>query len=267
MSDNRNHAIDTMQDKKRKGCFTLRGCVVTPLLLFVGAFALLYPAVQAAREAARRVSCTPDMVRFALHTYHDKFGSFPPAYTTDAEGKPLHSWRTLVVLNSYHSEFDIRLDEPWDSPHNSQFHDKLTSFHGLFCPSRPEECAKGLSHYRMIIGPDTISNGPNCTKFSDVTRGTSNAILVVETSVPICWMKPEDLPQSALKNGIVSSVPQRGKPVVLGIGSPHFSQAYPFAKKIPKATAIMVDGLERVFSNKDTSPEELLEKSRIRNPE
>ena len=267
MSDNQNNENNAIQDKKRKRIFSCQGCVVISLLLFVGVFALLYPAVREAREAARRVSCTPDMVRLALHTYHDKYGSFPPAFTTDADGKPLHSWRTLVVLNSYHSEFDIRLDEPWDSPHNSQFHDKLTSFHGLFCPGRQEENEKGLCHYRMIIGPDTISNGPNCTKFSDITKNKSEVILVVETSVPVCWMKPEDLPQSALENGIVSSVPKRGKPVVLGIGSPHYNGGGAFWPKIPGAHALMTEGSCDFFTNENITPEELLEKSRIRKPE
>ena len=252
--------------KKRYFLFSNYGCLIITLLFVAGAFALLYPAVQAAREAGRRVACTPDMIRFALDNYHDRFGSFPPAYTTDAEGKPLHSWRTLVVLNSYHPELDIRLDEPWDSEHNSQFHDKLTRFHGLFCESRPEESAKGLSHYRMIIGPDTISNGPNSTKFSDITKDKGEVLLVVETSVGVPWMKPEDLPQSALKNGVVSSVPRRGQPVVLGIGSPHYDGGRAFQQKVTVAHALMVNG-SCVYFTAEMPPEELLEKSRIREPE
>ena len=53
-------------------------------------------------------------------------GAYPAAYTVDAEGKPLHSWRVLILpyLGDAESALyeQIRLDEPWDSEWNSQFH-------------------------------------------------------------------------------------------------------------------------------------------------
>src|SRR5437867_7559265 len=60
--------------------------------------ALLLPAIQAAREAARRAQSSNNLkqIALALHNYHDVHGSFPPAVVTDANGQPLYSGRVLL---------------------------------------------------------------------------------------------------------------------------------------------------------------------------
>src|SRR5262249_19222538 len=73
-------------------------------------------------NAARSAQCADNLrnLAMALQTYAAAKDHFPPPYTTDANGKPLHSWRTLILPYLDQAPvFDaIHRDEPWDSPTN-----------------------------------------------------------------------------------------------------------------------------------------------------
>jgi hypothetical protein len=105
--------------------------------LLLGLSWLLWPGVSRRGEAGRRSDCRNNhwQIGLALHNYADAYGSYPPAYTVDAAGKPLHSWRTLILpyLDQQPLYNQIELSKPWDDPTNSEI--LKTPLDAYRCPS------------------------------------------------------------------------------------------------------------------------------------
>jgi hypothetical protein len=200
---------------------------------------LLLPAVQNGRAAPRSQCCNNlKQIALALHNYHDAHGCFPPAYIADENGRPMHSWRVLILPYLEKSLVlygQYRFDEPWDGPNNRKLAKiRMRVFN---CPSDHEE-ASTMTSYVVVVGPDTAWPGSEPTKLDDFADGSSNTILVVEVkNSGIHWMEPRDLHVVQMAPGVN---PKAGQ----GVSSNHPGGA----------NVLMVEGGAR-FLREDVAPD------------
>lgn len=171
--------------------FVVAGFIVLVLIV------LMLPAVQQSREASRRTVCKNNlkMIGLALHNYHDTYDSFPPAWTTDADGRPLLSWRVLLLpyLDEapLYEEFD--LTESWDGPHNRELLRRIPSPYACPPSVSEEEGGESATSYVAVIGEETAWPGASPSRLPDFRDGTSESIIVIECHANIPWTEPRDV--------------------------------------------------------------------------
>ncbi len=160
--------------------------------------AVIKPAIEARRAADQRVQSVNNLKQLALamHIHHDAHKTFPPVGSTDAEGKPLLSWRVLILpfLGESALYRQFHLDEPWDSPHNRGLIPMMPEI--FRCPASKLARQKGLSTYRVVSGEGTVFPPGGAVPVKEIKDGTANTIMIVEVddAHAVIWTKPEGLP-------------------------------------------------------------------------
>ncbi|MEX0794471.1 MAG: DUF1559 domain-containing protein [Pirellulaceae bacterium] len=159
--------------------------------------ALLLPAVQQARHAARRMQSSNNMkmIGLALHNYHDTYGTFPPAYIPDENGKPMHSWRVLIspFLDDGFQFSQYDFDKPWDHADNMAVTQQMPSVYNSPILDSAET-TQGMTPYVAVSGPETVLGQAEGSQFRSIVDGTSHTIIAMENfSRPVFWAEPTDI--------------------------------------------------------------------------
>ena len=167
--------------------------------------ALLLPAEQSAPGVARRMQCTNNMkqIALALHNYGQVYKCFPPAYIADKNGKPMHSWRVLILpylegCESLYKQYNF--NEPWDGPNNKKL---LAARPAVFrCPGGDDVDPQGATEtsYVAVVGAQRGLAGREAAESSAISRRDLETIMVVEAAdAGIQWTEPKDLSLDALE--------------------------------------------------------------------
>lgn len=193
--------------------------------------ALLLPAVQQAREAARRTQSKNNLKQLALamHNYHDVYNGFPAGTHPNEKLKPDQrlSWMTRLLPFAEQIAAYERLDfeEGWDDEANAEI--VRLRMPVFMHPSLTDDGeGPGPTHYVGLAGVG--QDGPELpvdharagmfahnrrTRLRDVRDGTSNTVMISEASRPGVWAQ----------GGLSSYRPITRKPYINGpdgIGGP-----------------------------------------------
>jgi prepilin-type processing-associated H-X9-DG protein len=172
--------------------------VVAILAILVLLVALLLPASRSAGPAARRAQCGNNLkqIALALYNYEQAYKALPPACTVDATGRPLHSWRTLILpfLDQEPLYRSIDLSKPWNDPANASALE--TSINVFRCPEAAGP--KNTTTYLAIVAPDGCFRAGKPRPLAEITDAHDSTLMVIEggETCAVPWMAPVDADES-----------------------------------------------------------------------
>jgi len=134
----------------------------------------------------------------AFHNYEGVHGRLPPAALYSKDGRPLLSWRVLILpyLNPQNHEDELYrefdLTAAWDSPHNLALLPHMPAVYGFHHRASPDPL-RHHTYFQALVGKGAAFEGKEGLRLADFTDGVSQTLLLVEGGEPVPWTKPEDI--------------------------------------------------------------------------
>ncbi len=184
--------------RKPRSGFTLVELLVVIAIIGI-LVALLLPAVQAAREAARRMSCSNNLKQLglAVHHYHDSHIAFP---TAGDNGPNNCCSPDTYRIDRYNWPFHIlpfiEQDKVYQIGLKNRAQLRRTPVAAFYCPSRRDvRLYRGGAKSDYAGSRGTSNNGvfrrtrTNWIKFKSILDGTSNTLMFGEARIHRAYME------------------------------------------------------------------------------
>jgi hypothetical protein len=194
----------------------MKGIAAT-VLISLGVFIFGLPTFYQSEAGQHRLCVDKmDQLGLGLLNYHCFHKHFPPVYSCDIYNNSMFSWVVPLLPNiDCETEFyQLKKDEPWDSPHNKQFlsQTSLPTFH---CPGANQKNEVDIINYIAIIGPGTIWRKEGTVDFWDLPQGGLSVMLVEAATSDKHWAEPFALTAEEVLENMKS-----GKGVRISSGHP-----------------------------------------------
>ncbi|MGB7344750.1 MAG: DUF1559 domain-containing protein [Pirellulaceae bacterium] len=170
----------------------LLGCLVFAVFRFGGQTVQRLSSNRTRNASMRNLEKIAD----ALNAYAAEHKTYPPPALTDASGKPLVSWRVLILPyldeDDLHAQFDLTKD--WTSEVNMQAAYQMPAV--FRHPDAQQGFSAPESDYYLVVGANTLFPPTGPMNPQDIIDSPTQTMLVIEGNPSVTtgmWTEPVDL--------------------------------------------------------------------------